>query len=498
MDYWIVALDKKSIFYQSTNPVIHLSIFLDLFRKENKIIAKGFNLKVNLITLGCPKNLVDSEFMQGGLHKYGVEFVSDSAGADVLIINTCGFMESAKEESIDTILQAVELKKRGGCRQVFVTGCLSERYGKELATEIRGVDGFFGNRDMQKVVAGLARKMRLKYELVGESRPSKTGARALLTPRHYAYLKISEGCEHPCTFCAIPAIRGQFRSQPIPVLMREAQALAGQGVRELILIAQDTTIYHHDLDGAKRLPELLRQLCAVNGIEWIRLMYAYPYHVTDELIDVIAGEEKICKYVDMPIQHISSRMLKRMARRVDRRFTEELIDRMRQRIPNLVLRTSLIVGFPSETEEDFQELLEFVESSAIERLGIFLYSQEEGTPAATFADQVPVEVMRERDDLLTQAQTAVAAAWSERQIGKKLRVLIDEYDAVPAKAIGRTEWDCPEVDQTVALPQAVAAGNFYDVEIIGATDFELAARLPNAAPHLAAVRQKKNFFPVLT
>lgn len=454
-------------------------------------------MKVNLITLGCPKNLVDSEFMQGGLARYGVKFVHDSADAEVLIINTCGFIESAKEESIDTILQALVLKKRGACRQVFVTGCLSERYGKELAKEIPGVDGFFGNRDMQKVVAGLAKKMRLRDGLLGEFVDGKE--RALLTPRHYAYLKISEGCEHPCTFCAIPAIRGTFLSRPIPSLVREARELASQGVRELIIIAQDTTIYHNDIDGVKRLPELLGELCTVEGVEWIRLMYAYPYHVTDELLEVIAQEEKICKYIDMPIQHVSSRMLKRMARRVDRRFTEELIARMRRRIPNLVLRTSLIVGFPGETDEDFQELLDFVEGANVERMGVFTYSQEDGTPAAHFSDQVPVDVIRERQDFLMQAQAIVAEKWAARQVGKKMRVLVDETDAACDRATARTEWDCPEIDPVVVLPQAVAAGYFYDVEIIEASDFELHARLLDEAHDpLAGPRQRKTFVPVLT
>ena len=452
-------------------------------------------MKVNLITLGCPKNLVDSEFMQGGLRRYGIDFVGDSAAADVLIINTCGFIESAKEESIDTILQALEMKRRGECQQVFVTGCLSERYGKELAKEIRGVDGFFGNRDMRKVVAGLARKMRLKYELIGEV--NQDNERALLTPRHYAYLKISEGCEHPCTFCAIPRIRGRFRSRPIPELVREAQFLAAQGVRELIIIAQDTTIYHHDLDGVKRLPELLRQLCTVEGVDWLRLMYAYPYHVTDELIDVLAGEEKICKYLDMPIQHISSRMLKRMARRVDRPFTEELIDRLRSRIPDLVLRTSLIVGFPGESEEDFQELVDFVENGSVQRLGVFTYSREEGTPAAEFSDQAPAEIIRERHALLTQAQQEVAAAWGERQLGKNLRVLVDESGDGFTGAIGRTQWDCPEIDHTVVLPPSVAAGYFYDVKIAEARDFELHG-YPNDQTARAAHSPQPSFVPLLT
>ena len=449
-------------------------------------------MKVNLVTLGCPKNLVDSEFMQGGLRRYGVDFVGESAGADAVIINTCGFIESAKEESIDTILQAVELKKRGECSQVFVTGCLSERYGRELARELNGVDGFFGNRDMARVVAGLAIKMRLRRALVGED--DLGAARELLTPPHYAYLKISEGCEHPCTFCSIPAIRGRFRSEPIPALLRQARTLAAQGVRELILIAQDTTVYHQDLDGVKRLPELLRQLCRVEGLEWVRLMYAYPYHVTDELIEVMAEEAKICKYLDLPIQHISSRMLRRMARRVDRPFTENLLRRLRERIPNLVLRTSLIVGFPGETEDDFRELLDFVAGSPFERLGIFTYSQEEGTPAAAFAEQVPVAVMRERHDLLTQAQHEVATDWNARQKGKTLRVLVDESQALTGGAIGRTEWDCPDIDHVVTIAEPLAAGSFHDVEITGASEFELEARSCTAAPR--PLQNKRVHIPV--
>ncbi|MEK7729263.1 MAG: 30S ribosomal protein S12 methylthiotransferase RimO [candidate division KSB1 bacterium] len=364
-------------------------------------------MKINLITLGCPKNIVDSEVLQGGLKACGVEFVNDPVSAQAVIINTCGFIESAKEESIDTILQAVQLKKDGHIRQVFVTGCLSERYGSELRKEIPEVDAFYGNRDLQKIVAGLAQHLRLKYELVGE--------RELLTPKHFAYLKISEGCEHPCTFCAIPGIRGNFRSTPIPELVAQAQSLAQKGVKELILVAQDSTQYGLDLNHQQQLPALLRALGRVEGIEWIRLMYAYPYHVTEEIIDTVASEPKVVKYIDMPVQHVTDRMLKRMARRVNRAFTEELIARMHDRIPELVLRTSLIVGFPGETEEDFQELYDFVCEGKFERLGVFTYSHEEGTPAFQFAEQVSEEVKRERYDMLLQAQRDVAAEWGAKR-----------------------------------------------------------------------------------
>ncbi|MCI0697796.1 30S ribosomal protein S12 methylthiotransferase RimO [candidate division KSB1 bacterium] len=444
-------------------------------------------MKINLITLGCPKNIVDSEFIKGGLKACGVEFVDEANGAEAVIINTCGFIESAKEESIDTILQAVQLKKRGHVRNVYVTGCLSERYGKDLRQEIPEVDGFYGNRDMQQVVAGIARQLRLKYELIGE--------RELLTPKHYAYLKISEGCEHPCTFCAIPAIRGNFRSTPIPDLVAQTARLATQGVKELILVAQDTTQYGLDLNGRQQLPELLHALCRVDGIEWIRLMYAYPYHITDAMLEAVAGEPKIVKYIDMPIQHISSRMLKRMARRVDREFTEKLLEQMRAIIPALALRTSVIVGFPGETEADFQELLDFVAEGNFERLGIFAYSQEENTPAFGFSEQIPEEIKRERYDLLMQAQLQVAAEWSSRQIGRRLRVLIDEFDSSTNAGRGRTAWDCPEIDHTVLVrsshvslqslrrnSETPKVGEFCEVEIVEAHDYDLIG-IPRRRPN---------------
>ena len=434
-------------------------------------------MKINLITLGCPKNIVDSEFIKGGLQTCGVEFVNEAKGAEAVIINTCGFIESAKEESIDTILQAVQLKKRGKIKNVYVTGCLSERYGAELRKEIPEVDGFYGNRDMQKIVHGLALQLRLKYELIGE--------RELLTPRHYAYLKISEGCEHPCTFCAIPGIRGNFRSTPIPELVAQTAGLAQQGVKELILVAQDTTQYGLDLNGVQQLPELLRALCRVEGIEWIRLMYAYPYYLRETMLEVIAAEPKIVKYLDMPIQHISSRMLKRMARRVDRAFTEKLLAQMRAMIPELVIRTSVIAGFPGETEADFQELLDFVAEGHFERLGVFTYSPEENTPAFRLPEQIADEVKRERFDLLMQTQQEVAAAWSAKQIGRRLRVLIDEFERGKNRFRGRTAWDCPEIDHAVlwrASANGFKAGEFCEADIVAAQDYDLIAtvtRRPN-------------------
>ena len=422
-------------------------------------------MKVKLITLGCPKNLVDSEHLAGGLHANGIEFVHGAGAADAAIINTCGFIDSAKEESIEAILAAVADKKSGKFKKVFVTGCLSERYGADLVREIPELDGVYGNRDLQNIVQSITEKLDLRYELLGE--------RELLTPKHYAYLKISEGCEHPCTFCAIPGIRGNFQSQPLETLLAEAQRLAARGVRELVLIAQDTTIYGEDLYGEKRLPELLLRLTAVEGIEWIRLMYAYPYHVTDELIATIAGHEKICKYIDMPVQHVSQAMLKRMARRVSAEEQDRLIQKIRAAIPDLVLRTSVIVGFPGETEQDFLELYDYVMAGHFDRLGVFTFSLEEGTPAARLPGQIPEPVQRERQDMLIQAQDQAAEAKNAALVGKTMPVLIDEWDAATGLALGRTEGDCPEVDNSVLISQPCQVGEFCDITITGATAHDL-------------------------
>jgi len=422
-------------------------------------------MKVKLITLGCPKNLVDSEYLAGGLQANGIEFVRDGETADAAIINTCGFIDSAKEESVEAILAAVADKKSGKFKKVFVTGCLSERYGADLVREIPELDGVYGNRNLQNIVQSITEKLDLRYELLGE--------RELLTPKHYAYLKISEGCEHPCTFCAIPGIRGNFRSQPQDVLLAEARRLAERGVKELVLIAQDTTFYGEDLYGEKRLPELLRCLAAVDGIEWIRLMYAYPYNVTDELLATIAGNDKICNYIDMPVQHVSQAMLKRMARRVSAAEQARLIRAMRAAIPGLVLRTSVIVGFPGETDQDFLELYDAVAAGNFDRLGVFTFSLEEGTPASRLPGQIPEAVMRERQDLLIQAQDHAAEAKNAALVGQTLPVLIDDWDAATGMARGRTYGDCPEVDNSVLIAGPRSVGEFCQVRITGATAHDL-------------------------
>jgi ribosomal protein S12 methylthiotransferase len=428
-------------------------------------------MKIKLITLGCAKNLVDSEYIAGGLQSGGVELTDESENIDAMIINTCGFIESAKEESIDTIFDAIALKQQGKCGKVIVTGCLSQRYGLELRKEIPEIDAIYGNRNLEKIVQEIARQLDLQRELLGE--------RQLLSPKHYAYLKISEGCEHPCTFCAIPGIRGDFQSKPIETLVAESRRLAEKGVKELVLIAQDTTVYGQDFYGEKKLPELLRALAKIDGIEWIRLMYAYPYHVADELIATIAETDKICHYLDMPVQHVSDDMLKRMARRMNGEKQHRLIEKLRQSIPDLVLRTSVIVGFPGETEEDFEQLHDYVAEGYFDRLGVFTYSSEEGTPAAMFPNPVPEQVKRERQDLLIQAQDEVAIEKNKVFVGKALQVLVDEYNHEEGVFLARTVWDCPEIDQTVLLKESCRIGAFYQARIVGSGVHELTAKILN-------------------
>lgn len=434
-------------------------------------------MRVKLVTLGCAKNLVDSEYIAGGLQSSGVEFTDDTEDIDALIINTCGFIESAKEESIDTIFDAVALKKQGKCSKVIVTGCLSQRYGPDLRMEIPELDGIYGNRNLKRIVQEIALQLNLQQELLGE--------RQLLSPRHYAYLKISEGCEHPCTFCAIPGIRGNFQSKPIETLVDESRMLAEKGVKELVLIAQDSTVYGQDIYGEKKLPDLLRALSQVEAIEWIRLMYAYPYSMTDELIATIAETEKVCNYLDMPVQHVSDFMLKRMARRVTGKKQHGLIEKLRRSIPGFALRTSVIVGFPGETAADFAQLYDYVSEGHFDRLGVFVYSQEEDTPAATFPGQVPENIKRERQDLLIQAQDSVTLEKNNALRGKEVRVLIDELDHQRGLSLARSEWDCPEIDQSVIIKDVCQIGKFYKTRIIQTGVHDLTAEILNNSPEHA-------------
>ncbi len=428
-------------------------------------------MKINVTTLGCPKNIVDSEFLLGGLQGKGVELVADPMQAETIILNTCGFIQGAKEESLEAILQAVELKKRGQCRKVFVTGCLSQRYSEELKKEIPEVDGYYGNRDMQRILKQLLLELDLKRELTGERR--------LTTPSHFAYLKISEGCENPCTFCAIPGIRGKFQSRSIDELIREAEMLATRGVKELIIIAQDTTIYGKDRYGESKLVALLHRLSELDAFTWMRLLYTYPAHFSDDIVEAIAEHQNVLQYVDMPIQHISDRLLKRMARKASRKRIEQIIDMLRTNVPQVTLRTSLIVGFPGEEEADHQELVEFVEKTRFERLGLFTYSKEENTPAFDFKDQIPDYLMQERWAELNDVQSQISLGLNKKTIDSVQNVVIDDYDSQLDRYIGRTVRDCPEIDNAIMVKSShdLEVGQFYDVRVTQCSEYDLTGEL---------------------
>ncbi|MFQ5822447.1 MAG: 30S ribosomal protein S12 methylthiotransferase RimO [bacterium] len=426
-------------------------------------------MKINLITIGCPKNLVDSEVLLGGLKGEGIEIIENPLEADTIILNTCGFIQQAKEESIEAIIQALELKKQGNCQKVFVTGCLSQRYYQEMRKEIPEVDGFFGNRDLAKILKKLTRQLDLKGDILGE--------RMLTTPSHYAYLKISEGCENPCTFCSIPGIRGKFRSRSIESLVDEAQMLVSKGVKELIVVAQDTTMFGQDLYGKKQLVPLLKRLSQIKEIKWIRLLYTYPAHFSDDLIEIISDKHNICNYIDLPIQHISDKLLKKMARKVNRRDIELIIEKLRSKIPEIAIRTSLITGFPGETEQNFQELVEFIKDVRFERLGLFTYSREEYTPAYHFPNQIPDHIKQERWAELNDIQNQISSEINHSLIGSIQEVVIDEFNADLGTYVGRTSWDCPEIDNSVFIDEKVDLGKFYWVKITNCSDYDLRGKL---------------------
>jgi ribosomal protein S12 methylthiotransferase len=435
------------------------------------------------VSLGCPKNLVDSERMLGRLAQAGYAPVPDAEGADVVVINTCGFIEPARQESLGVIREMLALKEAGKVGRVVVAGCLAERKKEQLLEEVPGVDqvvGVFGREEIDQVVD---RALRDRAEQRTLFRPApvhaqQDTARLRATPRHYAYLKISEGCDRLCTFCAIPGMRGKHVTKPMEEVVREARELVEDGVRELILVAQDTTYYGLDLYGRVRLAELLGRLDDLDGVDWIRVLYAYPIHFTDELIDILAGARKIVPYLDLPLQHINDRILKRMQRRVDRAGTEELLERLRSRIPGLALRTTFIVGFPGETEAEFEELLAFARAQRFERVGVFPYSLEPGTPAARLPDHLPEEVKLERRDRLMEAQQEVAFSWSRRQVGRELNVLVDGPDLeVPNHVVGRSYADAPDIDASVRVKgKGLKAGDFVRVKVVGADGYDLVAR----------------------
>lgn len=427
--------------------------------------------KINIITLGCSKNTVDSEHLAAQLAEVGYKIVfdSDRTDADVVVINTCGFIGDAKQESIDTILRAAQLKSEGRIEELFVVGCLSQRYADELRPELPEVDDFFGVNDWADIVARLGAKYNKEIET----------RREISTPSHYAYLKISEGCNWMCGYCAIPLIRGRHKSVPMEQLVAEAELLAEKGVRELMVIAQDTTYYGVDLYGERKLAELLERLCRIEKIEWIRLHYAYPTDFPDQVIEVMAHEKKICRYLDIPFQHISDNQLKAMKRRHTKADAYTLVDKLRKAIPDIALRTTLLVGYPTETEDDFAELMQFVRDCRFDRLGVFAYSEEEGTYSATqLRDDVEEDVKQSRVERIMRLQERISLENNARRIGQKMRVIIDRKEG--DFYIGRSEYDSPEVDQELVIDsqgKRLMRGKFYGVEITDAEDYDLYARL---------------------
>lgn len=421
--------------------------------------------KVNIVTLGCSKNQVDSEVLLTQLRGNGIDAVHESKSDDsnVVVINTCGFIDNAKQESIDTILRYVDAKDDGMVDKVYVTGCLSQRYKDDLEKEIPEVDAWFGTRDLSRLLKVF--KADYKHELVGE--------RILTNPSHYAYLKISEGCDRPCSFCAIPIMRGKHISRPIEELVLEAKNLARNGTKELLLIAQDSTYYGLDLYKKRNLANLLKNLSDVEGIEWIRLHYAFPTGFPMDALDVMAERPNICNYLDIPLQHGSSRMLQIMRRGTTREKTEQLLSTIRERVPGIAIRTTMIIGHPGEKEEDFNELMNFVEKSRFERLGVFTYSHEENTHSFSLPDDVPAEVKQERMDAVMELQQGISLELNHARIGKTYKVLVDRKEG--GEYFGRTEYDSPEVDNEVIIKtnDYLRIGDFTQVKITDASEFDL-------------------------
>jgi len=440
-------------------------------------------MKLLCISLGCDKNLVDTEMMLGLLNRDGYTFTDDEYEADVIVINTCCFIGDAKEESVNTILEMAQRKIDGNCKALIVTGCLAQRYKQEIIDEIPEVDGILGTSTYDEI------SNVLKGALGGEEPvscfhdldilPETETDRILTTGGHYAFLKIAEGCDKHCTYCIIPTLRGNYRSVPMEKLVKEAEKLAEKGVKELILVAQETTLYGVDLYEKKSLPELLKKLCKISGIQWIRIQYCYPEEITDELIAAIKEEDKICRYLDMPIQHASDRILKRMGRRTSKEQLKDIINRLRSEIPDIALRTTLISGFPGETEEDHEELMDFVDEMEFERLGVFAYSAEEDTPAAEFPDQVPQEIKEERRDAIMELQQEISIEHSQSMVGKTLEVMIEGKVADENAYVARTYMDGPGVDGMIFVQtgEELMSGNFAKIRVTGAMEYDLIGEL---------------------
>ena len=426
--------------------------------------------KVNVITLGCSKNIFDSEVMMNQLkaNNFDVQHESNDGEAATVIINTCGFIENAKQESIDTILDWAQAKKDGHVDKVMVTGCLSERYKEDLSGEIPEIDSWFGTRELPRLLKTL--KADYKHELVGE--------RLLTTPSHYAYFKIAEGCDRPCSFCAIPLMRGKHVSTPLEKLVESAKSLAAKGTKELILIAQDLTYYGLDIYKKRNLAELLDKLSEIDGIEWIRLQYAYPSGFPMDILDAMNRNEKVCLYLDMPLQHASTKMLKSMKRGITREKTDELIKNIREKVPGLALRTTLITGFPGETQEDFEEMMSWVEETRFDRLGCFTYSHEENTTAHVLEDDVPQETKQARANAIMELQSGISLELNEAKVGKTFKVLFDRVEG--DYFIGRSQYDSPEVDNEVLVHKEdgyARIGDFAHVEITSAEEFDLFGKI---------------------
>ncbi len=423
---------------------------------------------INLISLGCAKNLVDSEIILGGIKQTDLAVVNEPETADAIIINTCGFLDVAREESIDAILEAAQLKKNGHLKQLVVMGCLSERYPEELSKDLPEVDRFFGTSDHRQIISYLTGKEFHKDDPLY--------LRSTLTPRHYAFLKIAEGCDNGCSFCSIPLMRGLQKSRPVPAIIAETERLVDRGIKELLVIAQDTTSYGWDLQPKSSLAELIKALDRLEGqLEWIRLHYAHPAHLNQAAIDAMASARKVCRYLDMPIQHASDPVLKSMRRGLGQKRIRQRISRLREAIPGIGLRTTLIVGYPGETEDDFKRLYDFVQEVRFDRLGIFTYSEEEGTIAADLPDDIPRAVKDDRKAALMDLQNLISTEKNQAMVGRTLKVLIDKSEN--GELVGRTEFDSPEIDNTVRITGNAPAGDFRDVAITDSSDYELFGRL---------------------
>lgn len=437
-------------------------------------------VRVGMVSLGCPKNQVDAEHMIYNLREEGYEIIPDAALADVAVINTCGFIESAKQEAIDTILEFCTLKSEGRIKAVIVTGCLAERYKTEIRSDLPEVDAVLGiganellGEVIKKVLSGE------NVDMSGDKYSLLIDARRIVSTETFAYLKIAEGCDNHCTYCAIPSIRGKLRSRKIESVVAEAEWLAKIGYKEIILVAQDTTVYGLDLYGEPKICELLKRLCRIDGLKWIRTLYSYPERITDELIDLIATQEKLVKYLDIPIQHCSDRILKRMNRKSTKAELIGLIKKLRERVPNIVLRTTLIAGFPGETEEEFEELCEFVNEARFDRLGCFAYSCEEGTPAALLPEQLDEEEKRRRADIITETQMLISDRLNQKRLGENVEVVVEGWDRYAECYFGRSAAEAPEIDGkiffTSAAPRSI--GEYVNVHIDDIVDYDLLGRV---------------------